>query len=106
MVDVQGQPIDGGESMAKRHRRLDEELVQGALLDRPLSLPQPRKDERTEYQNGGRENEQGERAGRSEADGFPCLALFSARSGADTQRFPYFESGDLDRFVVKRFEDP
>jgi putative transposase len=33
MVDVQGQPIDGGETMAKRHRRLDEELVQGALLD-------------------------------------------------------------------------
>jgi transposase-like protein len=35
MVDVQGQPIDGGETMAKRHRRLDEELVQGALLDDP-----------------------------------------------------------------------
>jgi putative transposase len=33
MVDVQGQPIDGGETMAERHRRRDEELVQGALLD-------------------------------------------------------------------------
>jgi putative transposase len=38
MVDVQGQPIDGGETMAKRHRRLDEELVQGALLDDPQFL--------------------------------------------------------------------
>jgi putative transposase len=40
MVDVQGQPIDGGETMAKRHRRLDEELVQGALLDDPQFLRQ------------------------------------------------------------------
>jgi putative transposase len=40
MVDVQGQPIDGGETMAKRHRRLDEELVQGALLDDPQFLGQ------------------------------------------------------------------
>jgi putative transposase len=40
MVDVQGQPIDGGETMAKRHRRLDEELVQGALLDDPEFLRQ------------------------------------------------------------------
>jgi transposase-like protein len=40
MVDVQGQPIDGGETMAERHRRLDEELVQGALLDDPAFLRQ------------------------------------------------------------------
>jgi putative transposase len=40
MVDVQGQPIDGGETMAKHHRRLDEELVQGALLDDPQFLRQ------------------------------------------------------------------
>jgi putative transposase len=38
MVDVQGQPIDGGETMAEHHRRLDEELVQGALLDDPQFL--------------------------------------------------------------------
>jgi len=40
MVDVQGQPIDGGETMANRHRRLDEELVQGTLLDDPQFLRQ------------------------------------------------------------------
>jgi transposase-like protein len=38
MVDVQDQPIYGGETMAKRHRRLNEELVQGALLDDPEFL--------------------------------------------------------------------
>jgi hypothetical protein len=62
--------------MAKRHRRLDEELVQGALLDRPLSLPQPRKDERTEYQNGGRENEQGE-AKQTGSLVWPCSRLIA-----------------------------
>ena len=32
MVGGQGQPIDGAETMAKRHRRIDEELAQGVLL--------------------------------------------------------------------------